>query len=287
MKANLYFVTAITNLHAGSGDTDFSVIDKLVQRDALTGLPCVYSQSMKGSIREYFEGTGVDGKFMDAVFGKTNKTGGKTAVTSESKSGEFVFLQANLLSLPVRSDTMPFYRVTTHRILQDLYDLLISVDKKNPSLTTLKEILTAIKSMKLNNNSSYFSDTKEPHFKTPSLEDKDTLTSVDWEFNNKEQKKLLGDLLGRPYAIVSDKNMCELSDNLTLPVIARNCLENGQSTNLWYEQILPRQTRFTFLVLTPPSETVSKFDETLNDNLIQIGANASVGYGLCEFKKQD
>jgi CRISPR-associated protein Cmr4 len=222
MKANLYVVTAQTNLHAGSGDTDYSVIDKLVQRDALTGLPCVYSQSMKGSIREYFEHIFDNGDgaktFMDTIFGKTNKEGGKTMLGKDkSKSGEYVFLQANLLSLPVRSDNRPFYRVTSLSILKDLHDLLLSVGSNLTIPASLEEVFknTTIGNLKM--DEAYYSDGQA------ALEDKDTLAHNDCGINE-DIKQFLGNLLGLPFAIVSETNMTELSDNLTLPVIARNCL---------------------------------------------------------------
>jgi CRISPR-associated protein Cmr4 len=33
----------------------------------------------------------------------------------------------------------------------------------------------------------------------------------------------------------------------SLPIIARNSLENGQSENLWYEEVIPRGSKFYFL----------------------------------------
>jgi hypothetical protein len=94
----------------------------------------------------------------------------------------------------------------------------------------------------------------------------------------------LKQLLGSDNVIIlPDDKLRHLSDNHHLPVIARNHLENGQSTNLWYEQVLPRQTRFAFTVLSPDALTLATdFDDRLTgQGLVQIGANASVGYGYC------
>ena len=87
MTPNFYIITAKTNIHPGSGDTDYGIIDKRVQRDALDKLPCIYSQSIKGSLREYFDGVVLPEKhgYMDTIFGKTNKNGGKTAITEKDK----------------------------------------------------------------------------------------------------------------------------------------------------------------------------------------------------------
>lgn len=72
----------------------------------------------------------------------------------------------------------------------------------------------------------------------------------------------------------------ELSEEL--PIIARNHLENGQSENLWYEEIVPHQTLFITYIQRPPNE---KYELKLDGETIQIGGNATVGYGLCKFKK--
>jgi CRISPR-associated protein Cmr4 len=73
-----------------------------------------------------------------------------------------------------------------------------------------------------------------------------------------------------------------------LPVIARNQLENGESQNLWYEELVPHQSIFGFVVQVPSSsenkdELNNKiaFTSALNGKVVQIGANATVGYGYC------
>jgi len=90
-------------------------------------------------------------------------------------------------------------------------------------------------------------------------------------------------LLGDAIVVIGNTKLRQLADNHHLPVIARNHLENGQSTNLWYEQVLPRQTRFSFTLLRPENvQIATDFDTRLTGKgLVQIGANASVGYGYC------
>ena len=66
-----------------------------------------------------------------------------------------------------------------------------------------------------------------------------------------------------------------------LPVTARNCLENGKSANLWYEEVVPHKSVFYTVVITPNTEN---FD-ALEGQLVQIGGGASIGYGLTRFTK--
>lgn len=53
-KQNVWFITAKTNLHVGNENTSsYGLIDKAIQRDALTNLPCINSSSLKGALNEY------------------------------------------------------------------------------------------------------------------------------------------------------------------------------------------------------------------------------------------
>ena len=73
---------------------------------------------------------------------------------------------------------------------------------------------------------------------------------------------------------------------LELPVIARNKInEKGKSENLWYEEVVPRFSNFyTFIIKTDIEEIRKEFDKFMKE-IIQIGANKSIGYGFCEFKR--
>ena len=57
------------------------------------------------------------------------------------------------------------------------------------------------------------------------------------------------------------------------------------SKNLWYEQVLPRKSRLAFFILHDDGEINSAFDSAITSVPVQIGANASVGYGICVIKK--
>lgn len=71
-----------------------------------------------------------------------------------------------------------------------------------------------------------------------------------------------------------------------LPVVARNQLENGKSENLWYEELIPRESIFVVAIqsgLTSDPDDEKNFLDKINGKVIQIGANATVGYGYCLF----
>jgi CRISPR-associated protein Cmr4 len=79
-----------------------------------------------------------------------------------------------------------------------------------------------------------------------------------------------------------------------LPVLARNYLVNGESKNLWYEEVVPKQSVFFFCIAKPTNIDSKDYDQKIkgfdnrfkNDGqIVQIGANKSIGYGFCKIKR--
>ena len=84
-------------------------------------------------------------------------------------------------------------------------------------------------------------------------------------------EKLAG-VIGNKIAIVKDFN------DYDLPVIARHYLDNGESKNLWYEEVVPHDSVFYTFILTPDKEMELDLNE-----IIQIGGHASIGCGFTKF----
>lgn len=101
-----------------------------------------------------------------------------------------------------------------------------------------------------------------------------------------EYKELTGNKL-EIESYTKDSCYAEFFDQVnSLPVIARNCLENGISKNLWYEEIVPRQTEFYFMVLSEDEKILETFSRKIEEaEYVQIGANASIGCGYCKITK--
>lgn len=81
---------------------------------------------------------------------------------------------------------------------------------------------------------------------------------------------------------VDNQKFYELCSDDNLPIIARNVLENGESKNLWYEQVVPAETVFYTIIDDKGDHTLA---EKIADEkaIVQIGANATIGYGYCKF----
>lgn len=82
------------------------------------------------------------------------------------------------------------------------------------------------------------------------------------------------------YKKVSDKDFIDLCSDDNLPIIARNVLENGESKNLWYEQVLPAETVLYTVIDGRNDNTLGT---AIDNKIVQIGAGATIGYGYCKF----
>ena len=105
---------------------------------------------------------------------------------------------------------------------------------------------------------------------------------------NQDDEALKGELkkaLGIQKEVVfskSDALFIDLCSDDNLPIIARNVLDNGESKNLWYEQVVPAETVFYTLIDSKSDTTLTKKIGDINA-VVQIGANATIGYGYCKF----
>ncbi|MBK9382171.1 MAG: hypothetical protein IPN39_12715 [Chitinophagaceae bacterium] len=221
MPTAIYTIEAITNLHAGSGDSNYEIVDKEIQRDTASGLPTIYASSLKGALREFLNYR--KWKHVDEVFGCSEDRDKQ----KEQRAGSFSFLAADLVALPSPQTDSPYYKLvhcgdTISRLYADKYKLL------GYEMKTDWRVKDSI------NNSAAFNE-----------------AAAD------------------------------------LPVIARNHLENGISQNLWYERVVPHKTVFITGIIYEEKDNslFEDFNTEITTSLIQVGANATVGYGLCKFTK--
>lgn len=220
-KINTYLwqITAKTNLHVGNEDsTSYGIIDKAVQRDALTGLPCINASSLKGAINEFCCSEGMTSDDRKRIFG-SDKKGDKNDFTK----GQAVFYDAQILFLPVQDEEKLYKYISSKEVLDILQDRL--------SLFSIKV-------------------------------EKD-------KFN-----------LNRDLTKLENKDFSIACNDQNLPIIARNILKNGISKHLWYEQVVPAETVF-YAIIQEEGDTLYN---AINGKIIQIGANATIGYGYCKFE---
>lgn len=232
-KNNVWFITAKTNLHVGNENTSsYGLIDLAVQRNVTTGLPCINSSSLKGALNEYAaKEAKLESDNLIKIFGSDKvKENGKSR-NSDTQKGQYTFFDANILFLPVQSDTNLYELVTCDAVLNRFF--------KQVKLMTGKDI-----------------------------------TENDLR-DFKYTKTIKGE-------VVTEEKFIELCSDDNLPIIARNVLDNGESKNLWYEQVVPAETVFYTIIDDKGDRTLA--NKIADDKaIVQIGANATIGYGYCKF----
>jgi len=265
-KNKAYIIKTKTNLHVGSGDTNFGIVDNEVQRDTITNLPVINASSLKGALRDHFDElikADDTSKHFTKLFG------------DEETQGLIKFIDARLLFLPLRSNKKPFYHVTSKETLESFKDMLQSF-----GIVLDFEGISGDESIVVDKQDAVIEDV---HCKAK-------------ELNLQKLKNLFGI---KNLAIFSEEDFNEAISNL--PVIARNKLNDGKSENLWYEEVVPRESIFVSVLSyydnfndsgadkrgktdkTVLTRQYKKFEEKLLSDDIQIGANASIGYGICNF----
>lgn len=273
MEIKFFTINNISNLHVGSGNANYGVIDNLVQKDINTGLPTIHSSGVKGALRKYFKHQ--NNSFVDYVFGKDGDKEGDKGDNKGTKSGgagKWKFLSADLLSRPVRSNKIQYFNATSVETINHLLKKAEKLGIENDYINALTE----------------FAKHQNPAPKAPVVfEEKYTDAKIeenDWKAIFKEPKfklETVKKVLGENIVLINNKDFREIA----LPVIARNHLESGKSQNLWYEEVVPYDSYFGLFIITDNQHYDEFYENGIKDKIVQIGANASIGYGLCNFKE--
>lgn len=263
MSCNVYLVETITNLHVGGNGDAFTIVDKSVQRDALTGFPTVFATSLKGALRTEAIRTNFDNRQVCEIFG--------SEVESENSSkGKYRFNDLHMLFFPVRSDHRPYYLATCPAMLRDA--IRVCSFAGNTNIIELLEKLCALETGRLYSNLIQNEMIEAEDSIVESVSFPEEACNFFQCLTNETQLLML-----------SDKDMQETLR--VLPIVSRNRLVNGISKALWYEEFVPRKSFFINLISADGS-ICDNFDTFICKNdCIQIGANATVGYGLCKFTK--
>jgi len=274
LKHEIFLIETLTNTHVGSGDVSFGMVDNLIQKDPVTFLPVFHPSSLKGAIREHMEQySRLSKKDIQQIFGNEKDE-------SENEGnipGKVKFYEARLLTLPLRATKKVYYHCTSPSVILEYLDAIETFcgggKAKNP-----KYIIEG-----LNFDGIEFLI----------FEDETCLEVEDYSRYKKveikgEKKKLIEEYLDidvRNLAIFNDdifKEICEGS----IPVVARNKIgEYGTSENLFYEEVLPRRSKLWFMLGFDDKDNIyPNFRNILISDIIQFGANASIGYGVSKIK---
>lgn len=269
MYTDLYVLTALSNLHVGKGDANYGIVDNEVQRDPIQGVPVIYASSLKGALREIhrknFEGDRDKSQRIE-IFGSHVRE------TNNLSPGKYTFHEARLLSFPVRARTFPFYHATT---LERLKEFQSDVQLLLPGQDSMIKALEKCKELKVGAGT--------PQGTSGGEVDEYVADQIEAEGMNALNELSSNNILPFPAILFAHSDFKDILERL--PVIARNQLEGGLSQNLFYEEVVPRQSRFYFFVERPDEDDhLHGYLENLGFR-VQIGANASIGYGVCTLER--
>ena len=120
MEQAVYTIRTITNLHMGDIGSAVNIIDKSVQKDAVTEYPTIYATSLKGALRNaaapYNAAQSEEKINLKTVFGDTNADG--------AWKGKYRFNDAHLLFYPIRSDHRPYYLAVSPMLLEQALQIM-------------------------------------------------------------------------------------------------------------------------------------------------------------------
>jgi CRISPR-associated protein Cmr4 len=243
MKSIVLKLECLSNLHVGSGDSNFNIIDNEVERDPITGYPTINASGVKGALRAHFE------KESDYKGNCEEWFGSDVGQGKNGGSGCLKILAANMLAMPARATegNKAYYLVSTSEMLDEFKALKNNLDFKARVVPGERKLIGENE-------------------------------SISAEGCKLKKRSVFGEKT--LYIIEEDEYK-----RISLPVIARNALEEGHSVNLWYEEIVPHESIFYVPIVCTDdkNQSLENFKEAIRiNNIIQFGGNASIGEGLCK-----
>lgn len=278
MTSSIYFIHAITPLHAGIGQAAGD-IDLPIARERATRLPYLPGSSLKGALRARSDETVVQKLF------------GPNTANASDHAGSVQFSDARLLFFPVRSLYGIFAYVTSpfliRRFLRDAKDAATAQvtlpieDEPGPG-----ECLVSSSSVLRHQSGPVWLEDLRLQAARPISADR---------FDSVARAIEIPDLAKR-VCIVSDDALSFFVETAT-EVTARIRLDSERLTveqgGLWYEEALPAESVLTGLVQTRSlrkgeQDIISAktaFDKLRvlidGQKVVQLGGKATVGRGVC------
>ncbi len=255
MKAIFYKMKCITNVHAGTGEANYGIVDREVSKDEVTGYPIIHSSSLKGSLRSAYTNNEEEEKIKE-IFGAEG-------IGNTAYPGTYKFLDAMLISRPMRvynSRKSPFLPTVSITSVNQYLERLSAFGKNHYGIEKIDDI-----------------DFGENEFLTSVEED----VKVEGEPTGKLDEKVLcqleklSDVLGSNFAVAKS------FDGYDLPVFAHIRLKTGRTgMGQWYEEAVPHESVFFFGVVSPDD-----VNEITLPPVVQIGGRTSTGCGFVKITK--
>lgn len=301
MKVSVYRLRCLSNLHVGSGEVSYSIIDNTVQRDLVSQEPVIPASGVKGALREDLSRRlcgGSEEWQIDRVFGRE-------ILGEKHQAGTYRFLPAELLARPLRvSDgEMASVQGSCIALLERFADLCralgvreqeefvlrrgVDENEEKRRAFSLQELSRVLRVLQEAGRAGELPLGTERVLEVEGIARKGCLDRSGCTDEQIRARDLLSALLCGEVFVLGERQLAELP----LPVSARNNVD-PDNPNLWFEELVPHGAVFFLPVLAPeePAELCGEhgetwLDEQLEGRVVQFGGNASVGQGLVQLER--
>lgn len=312
-SVTLSAIYTLSPTHCGIGQA-MGALDLPIAKDAITNFPVLPATTLKGVARDYVsrDSSLKEGK-IDTLFGKSLE---HAENMEDLEAGALAFTEGRLIAFPIRSLNRPFLHVTCPLIIERLHRDLRVLGLKDILTDDMAALSPEagniiVADPALVKKTLVLEDLVYPEQNIGSLPGlKKFAENLAWllpETEESTRRRLTNGLV-----LVPDEDFAFLMQQAT-SVRARIKLTGGKTTtpwrnpdtdelqqgNLWYEESLPSDCFFISFVgerrqrkAYTKSNDINKLPNTnsamdifitlaANLEVVQLGGNETVGYGLC------
>jgi CRISPR-associated protein Cmr4 len=279
MAAVLLSLYAESPVHAG-GDGRMDVIDMPIQREANSGLPVIWGQSLKGALRGHARNRwGSDPRIVNLFGDPPHEGGGRPA-----RPGRVAVGDAQLLAFPVPTVRATFAWATSPLLLNRLRRRCRAVALAAGGLPV--DTPAASDHTALAASPQWVSANAVIGPYVINCEHDDACTR--WAAWLADQA-LPGLTEFEPFRRKLEQDLIAIGD-ATLTAVTRECAEvtpriqlgeeAKTAENLFYSEYLPTETMLVALIEAPTSDDLDALHELLDDQVLHLGGDETIGKGL-------
>lgn len=265
----MYKMECVTPVHVGVGRVG-GAVDLPVMRDEF-GYPFIHASSLKGAIKSLLHKK--NQPVVEHMGKVVKREEGEVTIPSE-----VVFLDAYLITMPVRSLYGIFAYATSPFLIQRLQERLKFLGVKSHQTPSEIRPFTVIGSI------NGFSENNKIIFVEEFEYDKDNFESIENETLSKFTK------FGKPLFVLPDNDFKEILDRSLLRITRvklkgeEKIVETG---HLWSEEYVPQWTFFHSAILAKNDDVMGELKAGLAalEHVIILGGKETIGKGIVRLEE--
>ena len=275
MNKKIFEVKCITNLHIGTSGSAYGVIKNEVEKDVVLNTPLLPAYGIKGALRDFWRQNNKD--YQKEIFGSD------PTEQNEGSKGKCKFLNGQMILRPMRVSLgdYSYCLVTTPDLIRTMLDTFRDFGVKTYRGISISDFNSESAFDNIFNREGIHGSVYYSKGNIQEIEGYGVDSCIE---SNNAIFKMLSDIAeGVPVAIMKN----EVFQMIDLPIVARNHLIDGKSNNLWYEELVPHQSRFYFITLWEGNDDNSIYEymiKEISQIPISFGGNNSIGNGYCSIK---